>query len=291
MVTKNSSDILFTGGVPRHGIRVAYCDVADSAGMLARSHLSGPAAAVALAEGLVAVSLMGADLSMPEEAVSLYIKCQGPIGSLLVEASFEGALRGYTSKKIIPGLDGEGAFPLSGLFGREGEIVVTDSVPGRILAQSKISAHDPEPMRCLSSYYGATAQRQVCAASCVVPSAEAPSVARGILVELLPDGDRALFDSVAALAESGSAKAILQNAQCAEDAFDAFGIGSLECDSPTRLFFGCKCSRHKAEKALLALSREERAAALAKNRGIDIFCHMCGKCHTFTADEISALPG
>ena len=107
MIMMKSSDLLQTGADRTVGFRWVYADVTDSARDLARSHLCGPAAELALAESLAAVALLGADLEQPEETVSFQMKTDGPIGSVLVEAAFDGALRGFPAKKILAAFDGE----------------------------------------------------------------------------------------------------------------------------------------------------------------------------------------
>ena len=107
MIMMKSSDLLQTGADRAAGLRWIYADVTDSARDLARSHLCGPASELALAEALAAVAVLGADLEQPEETVTFQMKTDGPIGSVLVEAAFDGALRGFPAKKILNDFDGE----------------------------------------------------------------------------------------------------------------------------------------------------------------------------------------
>ena len=78
MLMLKSSDLLQTGADRAAGLRWIYADVTDSARDLARSHLCGPAAELALAESLAAVALLGADLEQPEETVSFQMKTTAP---------------------------------------------------------------------------------------------------------------------------------------------------------------------------------------------------------------------
>ena len=54
---------------------------------------------------LAAVALLGAELSQPEEMVTLRMRVSGPVGGLLVEAGADGSLRGYTHVKVMNELD------------------------------------------------------------------------------------------------------------------------------------------------------------------------------------------
>lgn len=286
MIMANSTDLVVIGGARACGIRFVFADVTDSARELARSHLAGPAAAEALAEGLVAVAILGADLAQPEETVSLYMKTEGPIESLLVEASFEGALRGFTGKKILGDFDGEADPNMNAVFGASGDVHIMRSLPGRVLSQSGLQQRNPRPVSAASMYFSMAAQRPVEIASCVLPGADGPDLARGFLVELLPDGDKTVFNRVVSELRQRPFSDSLEAASGAQALCAELGLGDVVADPPRPQRFSCRCSRQKALDTLRSLSAEEREAMKKQGRSIDIFCHMCGKCHTFQPGEL-----
>ena len=289
------------------GNRFVQAECAQAARDLAASHLAGPTASAALAEGLVAAALLSADLGTPEEAVTLHIQCDGPLGSLLVEATYEGTLSGYTAKKILNDLDGHCAHQgrpdgpalqagqrgtgaaeapalatataaaLGKAFGATGMATVMASLPGKVLAQSSIRImQTPRPERALAAYYAEGAQRDVKVAIDVVLDAEGRvATARGALIERMPGSDAAEFT--------------LLNATPGSDGQAAPG----QCVAPTArpLRFACRCSREKALATLAALPADERRELAAKGAPIDIYCHMCGKCHTIKPNELEELAG
>ena len=258
------------------GNRIVQAECAKAARDLSASHLSGPAASAALAEGLVAVALLSADLGTPEEAVTLHIQCDGPLGSMLVEATYEGTLRGYPAKKILNDLDAEacGAASASRLrdapFGASGTATVMASLPGKVLAQSSIRIMQaPRPERALAAYYAEGAQREVKVSIEVALDGEGRiATARGALIERMPDSDAAEFTRLASEISEGLTSARPQNA------------------TTRPLRFACRCSHEKVLATLAALPADERAALIAQDHPIDIYCHMCGKCHTIDKSEI-----
>lgn len=283
-----STDILATGGTPE-GIRFAFTDVSESARTLARSHLAGPAAAASLAEGLIAVSILSADIAQPEEAVSIYMKTDAPIQSLLVEATFEGTLRGYTGKKILPDFDEQPEPNLDAIFAGRSTIQVTNSIPGHLLGQSGIQAPNLRPTAAVESYYRLGAQRIVAISSCVLPGNDGPDLARGFLVELMPDGNQALFERVVSELKSTPFSNALEAASGASSLCSELGLEKIRIDPPRPLRFACRCSHESALSTLRTLSKDELLSIATANRNVDIFCHMCGKCHTITPAEIQNL--
>ena len=247
-------------------VAVTVVDVTTAAQELARGHLCGPTSAHYLAEALAAVALLGAETSEKDEVVSLQMKCDGPLGGLNVECSAEGALRGYTEKKILDEFDGMGTPKDSAVLGAR-QIQVTRSVPGRILSQGISNS--------LDGYLAGSLQRRAVVRLAAEVTDEVQVVtARGLLVEALPDCD---IGAVPAIGQLMDAKTKLALTVASRNLLNKLGLGRAELKKSSPLKFMCRCSPDRAVAMLGALSDEEK-----KNLPptIDITCHMCGR--TFT---------
>lgn len=267
--------------------RIVFADCLQAARALASSHLAGPAATQALAEGLAAVSLISADLGTPQEAVTFQLQTDGPIGSLLVEATFEGTLRGYTGKKLLPDFDEVLAPDLDAIFGADGTCNVIVSLPGSIISQSTVRLASPRPARALAQYCLAASQRQVAVRIATrLDGSHTLAFARGLLVELMPGSDRDEFARITSEMDSADFIERLASGD-PQGLFLAPGVcGAFSGAERRDLRFACRCSREKALAALQALPAEERAEMASRGHPVDIYCHMCGKCHTFAPDEL-----
>ncbi len=285
------SDLLVIGAARDAGLRFLYADVSDSARALARSHLAGPAAATALSECLAAVALLGADLELPEETVSLYLQTDGPIESALVEAAFDGALRGFTAKKILDAFDGEEDPDMDAVFGTRGEVRVMRSSPGQVIAQSGFFIDkSPRPGLILSRFYNEALQRRAAAFVTALPGEDGPDVVRAFLVECMPDGDEELFRSAAAQMEGEGFHESLEATLGPVPLLGELGVsGEIATDEPRPLRFGCRCSRERARETLQTLSAQELRDMAKSGRSTDIYCHMCGKCYSFKPEELRKL--
>ena len=96
MIMSKVADSLMSAFSPGSKIRVVLAEATDSARELERSHLCGPTAGLIQAEALAGVALLSSELTQPDETVTLRLKVSGPVGGVLVEASADGGLRGYT---------------------------------------------------------------------------------------------------------------------------------------------------------------------------------------------------
>lgn len=277
--------MLVSGQSKKSKMRFVFADATQAARDLASNHLAGPAASQALAEGLAAVSLLGADLGTPQEAVTLRLETNGPIATLLVEATFEGTLRGYTGKKILNDFDGLPEQDMDAVFGTEGTCGVMVSLPGRMLSQSTTRVAPPRPARAVENYYAIAAQRSVAVAVSVRGGGKGIASARGFLVELMPGADAAEFARLSGEMSAPGFAARLDAAEGAAALLDSLNFGEVPERDERELRFACRCSREKAIATLQALPPEERAELVARGKPIDIYCHMCGKCHTVRPEE------
>lgn len=288
MICPRPSDLLQTGAARAAGLRFVYVDVTDSARDLARSHLSGPAAALALSESLAGVAILGADLELPEETVSFHLQTNGPIGIVLVEASFDGALRGFTGKKILNDFDGVPEPDLQAVFGKMGEFRVMRSVPGHIISQSSLQLPNPRPAEALTAYYNAGLQRKAVVSIVAVPGNDGPDLVRGFLLELMPDGNKSVYEDISAQLKGESFSDSLEGARGFSSLCEELGLADagLVLDDARPLRFGCRCTRERARETLQTISSDELRTMARSGKTTDIYCHMCGKCYSFQPDDL-----
>ena len=137
----------------RKKVSVVIVDVTGSAAKLASGHLCGPASAYYLAKALASAALLASETSERDEALSLQMKCTGPLGGFNVECTSDGALRGYTEKKVLDEFDGDVEWDDRKVLGAQ-QLQVTRSVPGRIISQGISGSID--------GYLAGSLQRRAC---------------------------------------------------------------------------------------------------------------------------------
>ncbi len=294
MLMRKNTDVLITGGAAEKGIRFAYADVTDSASDLSRNHLAGPAASLVLGDALAAVAILAGDLTGPEETATLHIRTAAPIESILVESSFEGRLRGFTGKKLLPVFDNaEKEIDRKALYQGEASAMITFSAPGRIIGQSNLQQYSLTPAEAVKIYYRLAAQRVVEVVSRTEPRIAEFGVylANAMLVELMPDGDQKLFDKLSRDMKSEAFQETLANVNDPVEILRTLGFDEEEIslDTTHPLAFACHCSRDLVKRSLLTLSKDELTTMSQRDKGTDIYCHMCGKCHTITQAELAEL--
>jgi molecular chaperone Hsp33 len=286
MLMPKSTDRLTTAFGREAGIRLAFVETSESARALERSHLCGPSAGLALADALSGVALLGMDLTRPEEVVSLRLAVDGPLQGLLVEASFEGSLRGCTTVKILDAFDGRSPIPMDEVLGAYASGTILRSIPGELLEQSSFDTQPATVQAALRTYFNRSRQRP----ALVLISSDSYDgyidQARGVLAEKMPDGDPLAFERLRARFEDGSAQEALDSVATLDAWAAEMSVGELRNVAIRPLRFACRCSRERALSTLDTLSMDERRMMAEQDPDITIHCHMCGASYT-----VPILPG
>ena len=289
MIMPKSSDLLQTGGSVRQGIRWCHADVTDSARALAQAHLCGPTAALVLGEALAGVALLSYELTLPEETLAIHLRVKGPIQGVVVEAARDGALRGYPQVKILNDLDGSEEVLSAPALGQAGEAQILRSVPGRLVSRAAIDAAPPAVEKIVNRYLNHSLQRTAFAVILALPYVDGVDLARAVLVECPPGGDRRAFARLRARVEDGSLAEALEMADGAQGFREEIGLPDIDAEPPRPLRFACRCSPERAQAALAALKPEELRDMAAAGRPADIFCHLCGRHYAFETGHLLLL--
>ncbi len=290
MLMPKSSDLLTTGCCSASRIRLVHAEVTDSARALEQNHLCGPTAGLVLAEALAGVALLGAELNRPDETVSLRLRVSGPVQGILVEASADGALRGYPHIKVLNHLDDREDLDAAGALGEQAQVQVVRSVPGHILAHGSLEVRPATVRAAVQAYLDQSLQRTAWVQTSALSYGGYLDQSRSVMAECLPDGDQQAFARLRGLFDDGSALEALESASSLAAWADELGMGEVRFEPVRPLRFECRCSQARAEGILAALSVEERAALVAGGQPATIHCHMCGRAYTIAPERMAALP-
>ena len=289
MIMSKVADSLTSAFSPSSRINVVLAEATDSARELERSHLCGPTAGLIQAEALVGVALLGSELTLADETVTLRLKVSGPIGGVLVEAAADGGLRGYTLVKVMNDLDACEELDASAALGELAEVQIVRSVPGKILSSGATDVSPASLTKGLEQYFRLSLQRHVLVQISALAYGGFIDCARGVLIECLPDGSREVFGRIARLVDDGTVLECLDASASLATLCDTLGLADCTFQKPKPLRFACRCSQERVEAMLSGMTKPDLEAMLLENRPAQVFCHMCGKCYQIGLERIAAI--
>lgn len=282
-------DQLFYGFSREKGISLTFVDVTESAKTLEKKHLSGPTAGRFLAEALVAVAILSADLGGDDERISLQAQVSGPIGGCLVDASRKGNLRGYTTIKILNDFDGTDSTPLKDVFGDAGALTMIHSNSRSVLSQYQIQCNPMNLRHGLARYFNDARQQPTAIEISATSRDHYLHRAVGIRMSRMPEG---LSENFIPLLERFNDRTIQKALAEAVDInlmSQLLGLENLTIIERRPLVARCTCSREKVVYSLSCLPIEELEEIIEKKERPEVTCHFCSQNYIIESEEVARL--
>lgn len=290
---------LIRGMAADGGIRVVAADTTSLVQeMVARQGASLTAGAAIGRTATAALLLAHVLLKAHRDRVTLRLMGGGPLGVVLAEAGFDGAVRGYAvnpTAELPPRADGK--LDVGGLVGRGGEIqVIRSHAPYGDPYASSIPLSTGEVAEDVASYLAVSEQ---------IPSAVLLGVqydtrrrvaaAGGVILQALPGADDAALQLLEAnvRAFGGLTDQMLKapfQQLVAEELCWGLGFESMT-EEPLAVRFECRCSDASALEALAYFTHAERESMVAEEGGAEVVCHWCGERRWIDGELMATLSG
>jgi molecular chaperone Hsp33 len=234
-----------------------------------RHGLSEPAAEM-LGEAIAASALLAA-LEKGGTRINLQLECEGPLRGLFVDASADGAVRGYVKNHELAGL--------AAALGKGGYLSVLRDLGRGEHYRSSVELAAMEIGPDLERYFAVSDQ---------VPTRVALSSVGGVLVQCLPGADPAVLATLGAgladrlpLAIASGSAAAAARALFGEEPFDVLATYPLS--------WTCSCSKDRVMRALSTLGSEELLDMIAKEGKAAAKCQFCGRAYEISGEELKTL--
>ncbi len=262
-----------------------------------QTHATLPVATAALGRALAAASMMGNALKVPEGSVTLQLRGDGPLGTVLAVSDSLGNVRGYVQRPHVDlPLRSDGQLDVGGAVGHHGTLTVIKDLGLKEPYTGGVELVGGEIAEDLAAYFVESEQiPTACALGVLVDRDQSVLAAGGYLIQLLPQLGPQAGENVIDKVERGVLAAGNVTGLLREDAdpeamvrrvLSEFEVETLE-RSP--IAYRCCCSRDRVERALIALGREELESILKDQGGCELTCRFCDAVHRFTAEDLKKL--
>ena len=249
-----------------------------------------PVAAAALGRTMTGALLLAANLKN-KEAVTVRFCGDGPLGSIVADASSDGAVRGYVQNPQVDlPLNASGKLDVGGGVGH-GLLSVTRFTGLKDPVTGSCEITDGEIANDLTRYMLVSEQTPSSIGLGVLVGRDFEVMASGgFMIQALPNAKEETLakleknlgniTSVSSMIHQGmDARAIIGELL---QGFDA------EYLSTTRLSFQCQCSKQRIEEVLLSIGKNE-LHSLVEDGHAEVCCHFCGRKYQFSKDELTGL--
>ncbi len=286
------SDMILRAIARDAGIQIS---AAVTTGLVERArqiHHASPLAAAALGRTLTATAIMGSQLKIEDGSVTVQVKGNGPLGTIVCVGDADGYVRGYLQDPSadLP-LRADGKLAVGAGVGRGYLMVIkdigmNDPVTGTVALVNGEIAED------LTRYFAESEQiPSACALGVLVDMDRTIKAAGGWLVQLMPGVKDADIDRLEAnLADIAPMTTMLEQGmtleQIVQTVLEGFAVDFLQTDP---IGYRCACSRDKVERALMIMGKKELSKMAEEQEVSEVTCQFCDKIYTFTREELQQL--
>ena len=257
-----------------------------------RAHNTSPVATAALGRLMTAAVMMGYDMKVDKDLLTIKIQGDGPIGGLTVTADSHGNVKGYAfNPSVMLPPNAKGKLDVGGALGVGVLSVIRDiglkePYVGQTILVSGEIAED------LTYYYATSEQTPSSVALGVLMNKDnTVRQAGGFILQLMPGASETVIGGLERrIAEVDSVTSIMDVGNTPETILQyILGDFGLEINDKNPARFFCNCSKSRVAKALISLGRKELGEMIQDGRPVEVNCDFCGRSYVFAVEELQEL--
>ena len=271
-------------------VRVMLCETTRTVQKCADIHESTPVCTAALGRLMTGTLMLGIMMKGEDESVTVTVKGDGPIGSLVAVAD-HGYVRACADHPHLElPLRTDGKLDVGAAVGHSGRMsVIKDlGLKKNYIGQSELVSG--EIAMDFANYFTVSEQQPSLVALGVLVSGNVVMKAGGLLIQPLPGCPDEIIDQLELrspmFADISREMTFAPIAQLCEDWFRGMNPRILE---RTPLEYRCTCSRDRMEKALISLGRKDLQSLIDEDKGAELVCHFCRSRYNFTTEQLEEL--
>jgi molecular chaperone Hsp33 len=258
-----------------------------------RIHNTSPTATAALGRVLTAACMIGMTLKNDRDTLTLKIKGDGPIGSIVSVANSKGEVKGYVEnpQTEVPRRP-DGKLNVGGAVGKNGQIAVIKDLGLKepfIGYSNLVSGEIAEDLA--SYYYHSEQQPTAISLGVLVDTDTSVRAAGGFMIQLLPGVSEEDIDRIESILKSIKPMSTLIDEGLTPEEIlkEIFGEFQVEVLDKTFVQYKCNCSMEKVESILVSLGNDELKAIIEEDGKAEVVCHFCNTKYNFSKEDLIKL--
>ena len=256
-------------------------------------HDLSPVATAAFGRLLTISAIMGQEMKNKEDKLTIQLKGNGPIGSMLITANNVPELKGYVQNPHVDWpLNEFGKLDVGGAVGQDGYINVIKDIGLKDPYIGVAPLTSGEIADDFTNYFVNSEQRQSAVALGVLVDKNGVRQAGGYLITPMPDAtDEEISQIEKSIFEAGAISKMLdQNLTLLEIAKKVTGDKNVKIlEENITPVNKCDCSKEKMSKALISIGKKDLEDIIKEDEKAELVCHFCNKKYQFTKEELEKL--
>ena len=256
-------------------------------------HDLSPVTTAAFGRLLTIAAIMGNEMKNKKDKLTIQIKGNGPIGTMLVTANNIPKVKGYVTEPHVDlPLNEFGKLDVGTAVGYEGYINVIKDIGLKepyIGISPLVSGEIAEDF---ANYFVNSEQRQSAVALGVLVDKNGVKSAGGYLITPMPDATEEEIGKVEqAIFKAGAMSKMLDSNMTLEEiAKKVTGDENIEILEDNIVpEYKCDCSKEHMKDALVSIGKKDLEEILKEDGKLEAMCHFCNKKYIFTKEELEEM--
>ena len=239
-------------------------------------------------------AILGADLKDDSDNVTIQIKTNGPVGTIVCVLKKGAKVKGYIQKpnlELEPTSDGK--INEKAAIGNEGALYIIKDMGLKEPYIGVTQIINGDIVNSFVEYYAKSEQiPTVLSTGMLFDQNNEVKVCGGYIIQLMPDATNEVIEKIEnAIKNAPSISYMLEND------YDLVKIAkTITGDEDIMMMLGeikneylCDCSRQRMEKGLISLGEEELKQIIEEGKSINTKCHFCNADYEFTIEQLQKL--
>lgn len=252
-----------------------------------------PTTTAALGRLITATSLMGVDLKNIEDSISVQIKGDGEIGTMIAVSDKFPRVRAYIQNPHVElPLNEKGKIDVGGAVGKNGYLNIIKDIGLKEPYIGIVPLTTGEIAEDFARYFAESEQKPTVIALGVLVDKNGVSKAGGYLLSLLPDATEEIITKMEKNIKNipSISKMLSENKTLDDIAKLVTGDEKIKViEEDIYPIYECNCSFEKFEKGLISLGKTELEDLIKSEEKIETVCHFCNKKYIFDKEKIKQL--
>lgn len=256
-------------------------------------HDLSPLATAALGRLLTITALMAVDMKSSKNRLTIQMKGNGPIGTMLTVADNFPRVKGYVVNPLVDlPLNEDGKLDVGGAVGREGFLNVIKDVGMKEPYTGMVPITSGEIAEDFANYFITSEQKPTAVALGVLVDKDGVKSSGGYVIMPMPDAtEEDIFNIERQIFSAGAISRMLEkNMKLEEIAKAITGDENIKIveDNITPIF-ECDCSKEHFSEGLATLRKEDLEEIINEDGKAETVCHFCNKRYNFTKEELEDI--
>lgn len=256
-------------------------------------HHTSPVATAALGRLLTAASIMGNMQKNEKGSLTLQVKGDGPLGTVLAVSDHMGNVRGYVDyPDVVVPEKYRGKLDVGAAVGTDGTLTVIRDLRMKDPYIGTIPLVSGEIAEDITAYYARSEQiPTACALGVLIERDYSVKAAGGYLIQLLPGAPDSIIDQLeSSISAIGNVTSVLSAGADAEDLLQMLFVGmDLKLLDKEPVSYRCYCSQDRVASTLVSLGEDDLRQTADRGEDITVSCQFCDTVYRFKPDDLREI--